>query len=466
MKNKSGITLIALVITIIVLIILAGVAISLTLGENGLLTKAKQAKTDYNLAKEKEELELEITNIQIEIMSQENRTATLNDLYARIDKNKYTIELSFDPVATTANVNSTPTYSVVNKIGSMYYFTVDSKLVITDVETRGPKVSYITFSDITWNSGKASITLSTKEQGTIEYKIGETGIYQSGTTISNLSHGDTVYARINNSGEYTEEETKVIYDGTAPEEFTVTTSDVTYKSMKIKTTGTTDNQTGLASYTYVAETGGNIVQEITDQTITEYQITGLTDNTEYVVYMLAYDNAGNVRRSNEVTVKTLENIVYLYKDGVGSELVNLPSTFTGGSLVEKKSNYLVGTYNDNQTNNSSVSAFYMDNINVNQMNHIYVHFYDVSMSGSSTIYASLCTTFNSQYNFPNDCYLIDKVTGITVNNREYLLDLDVSQMSGTFKLFFGGATVNDYSYNYYDPDIGTISFKIDKIYYK
>ncbi len=41
MKNKNGITLIALVITIIVLLILAGVSISLTLGQNGVLTQAK-----------------------------------------------------------------------------------------------------------------------------------------------------------------------------------------------------------------------------------------------------------------------------------------------------------------------------------------------------------------------------------------------------------------------------------------
>ena len=88
------------------------------------------------------------------------------------------------------------------------------------------------------------------------------------------------------------------------------------------------------------------------------------------------------------------------------------------------------------------------------------------MSGSVTIYASLCTTFNTQYNFTTNCNLIDNVTGTTISNGEYLLDLDVTQMSGNFKIFFGGATVNDYSYNYYDPDIGTVSFKIDKIYYK
>ncbi len=46
-KNKQeGITLIALVVTIIVLIILAGVSISMIVGENGIITQAKTAKEE------------------------------------------------------------------------------------------------------------------------------------------------------------------------------------------------------------------------------------------------------------------------------------------------------------------------------------------------------------------------------------------------------------------------------------
>ncbi len=43
LESKNGITLIALVITIIVLLILAGVTISVLTGENGLLTKTKES---------------------------------------------------------------------------------------------------------------------------------------------------------------------------------------------------------------------------------------------------------------------------------------------------------------------------------------------------------------------------------------------------------------------------------------
>lgn len=47
LTNKKGITLLSLVITIILLIILAGISISLSLGNNGLFRKSKDAKELY-----------------------------------------------------------------------------------------------------------------------------------------------------------------------------------------------------------------------------------------------------------------------------------------------------------------------------------------------------------------------------------------------------------------------------------
>ena len=56
LKSKKGITLIALIITIIVLIILAGISIAVLTGEDGLITKAKQGAQNYqNAAVEEQE---------------------------------------------------------------------------------------------------------------------------------------------------------------------------------------------------------------------------------------------------------------------------------------------------------------------------------------------------------------------------------------------------------------------------
>ena len=58
MKNEYGITIISLVVTIIILIILAGITINLTIGEDGLVTKAKQAKENIELAQIEEQVHL------------------------------------------------------------------------------------------------------------------------------------------------------------------------------------------------------------------------------------------------------------------------------------------------------------------------------------------------------------------------------------------------------------------------
>ena len=55
-KDKNGITLVALVVTVVVLIVLAGVSINLVIGNNGIITKAQVGKTSTELAKYKEEL--------------------------------------------------------------------------------------------------------------------------------------------------------------------------------------------------------------------------------------------------------------------------------------------------------------------------------------------------------------------------------------------------------------------------
>ena len=59
--KQNGITLIALVITIIVLLILAGVTIATLTGENGILTRANDARTNTEVAEEKEKVELSAT---------------------------------------------------------------------------------------------------------------------------------------------------------------------------------------------------------------------------------------------------------------------------------------------------------------------------------------------------------------------------------------------------------------------
>lgn len=60
MKNNKGITLIALVVTIIVLLILAGVSIAMLTGQNGILNRASDAGESTAVANAKEKVTLAI----------------------------------------------------------------------------------------------------------------------------------------------------------------------------------------------------------------------------------------------------------------------------------------------------------------------------------------------------------------------------------------------------------------------
>lgn len=75
-KNQKGITLIALVITIIVLLILAGVSIAMLTGENGILTKSITASTETRNAEIKEALSLAASTIIADQIDPTIETAT------------------------------------------------------------------------------------------------------------------------------------------------------------------------------------------------------------------------------------------------------------------------------------------------------------------------------------------------------------------------------------------------------
>jgi len=67
MKGNKGITLIALIVTIIVLIILAGVAIAMLRGDSGILNRASEARYDTILSSVDEQVKLAAVNTKMSI---------------------------------------------------------------------------------------------------------------------------------------------------------------------------------------------------------------------------------------------------------------------------------------------------------------------------------------------------------------------------------------------------------------
>ena len=70
MRNQRGITLIALVVTIIVLLILAGVSIAMLTGSNGIIDNAVEARNRTDRANAIETINLALQSIKVEAVAQ------------------------------------------------------------------------------------------------------------------------------------------------------------------------------------------------------------------------------------------------------------------------------------------------------------------------------------------------------------------------------------------------------------
>ena len=95
-ESQKGITLVALVVTIIVLIILAGISINLLLGDNGLITRAQEAKKQQKIAEVKEKLSLELSAAETDaiLRNESLEEEQLNDIiskYGTLQDDKDTI---------------------------------------------------------------------------------------------------------------------------------------------------------------------------------------------------------------------------------------------------------------------------------------------------------------------------------------------------------------------------------------
>ena len=118
-KKERGITLVALVVTIVVLLILAGVSISMVLGNNGIVNKAKASQAAQDKAYAREVVESALKSVQIDVLTGKITTGTVANVVTAIGDSKFT-------AGTEAN---TVKYSP--KDGTTYTVTVN----ISDVNT-------------------------------------------------------------------------------------------------------------------------------------------------------------------------------------------------------------------------------------------------------------------------------------------------------------------------------------------
>ena len=147
-KKNKGITLIALVITIIVLLILAGVTITGLNGKNGLLTKARDASKDMEIASVKEQAQLDITNWITEKLEigEEINLENWQEIKKILDEANPNTENRYYKKVTSEGIETSNGYIV--PIEELYVNNFSSEN-ITEVNTDnyGDRVNYISKGD-------------------------------------------------------------------------------------------------------------------------------------------------------------------------------------------------------------------------------------------------------------------------------------------------------------------------------
>ena len=148
MKKNKGITLIALVITIIVLLILAGIFLSLILGENGILKQAQNGVTETRNAEEKEKIKMAVAAAQAVghgVLSKENLDIELDKVF---NNGKEVKKVSFGRLPAK--------YQEVEYIGSTGTQYINTEIV-PDLNI-GLYISILDFEKKSWNVLLGSVT--------------------------------------------------------------------------------------------------------------------------------------------------------------------------------------------------------------------------------------------------------------------------------------------------------------------
>lgn len=122
-KKERGITLVALVVTIVVLLILAGVSISMVLGNNGIVKKATETQAAQDKAYAEDVIESGLKAVQIEVLSNTlptGKTANVDYVVEKINDSAF---------ATKSGATNTITYT---KGTATYDIKVDMTKYIVD----------------------------------------------------------------------------------------------------------------------------------------------------------------------------------------------------------------------------------------------------------------------------------------------------------------------------------------------
>ena len=317
-KSNTGITIIALIITIIVMLILAGVTINLTIGENGIFTASMQAKEKYKISEYKDKVEIARVSASMNNMGQ----VTIDNLIAQIYKENIVPEKAIIKLDDN-------TAKMVTKEGFIFIITLEKieyagkgDAIPTPPDLQNTDVEFV-FEPDGWTNGnvKVSIKGTVEENFTIQYSL-DNITWKDYTGEIEITENKTVYACIRNAigerGNYLSAEVDKI-DKQQPN---ITEIKTTLNSITIIAK---DEISGIIGYavTNTNEKPTSFTSCASTKNL-ETEVTGLSENTTY--YTWVKDEAGNV--SDTMILKTKQLIELENYETAGAETYVVPETAT------------------------------------------------------------------------------------------------------------------------------------------
>ena len=287
LKLTKGITLIALVITIVVLLVMAGFSVSVMVGDNSVIDQAKNSKEEMEIAQWEEKINQAIIEAE-----GGNRDVELDDIIGElIDKGVIDDEGDVDRY--TGTVTTTEPEHIIEGLLDDY---VDAPPSLAE------NVKF-TITPNTPTNKPVVLKIETGIEGfTLQYSLddGENWEDYDEAKGITLEHNDVVFARLWSGLRESEYATANVenIDRLPPNSFSVTVSEVGINEITV-TGGTVDAEktdedacSGINGY-YFSNDGGVTWEPSVPQKDPNYTFEGLEPDTNYDIVIKAEDNAGN-----------------------------------------------------------------------------------------------------------------------------------------------------------------------------
>ncbi|MBS6252502.1 MAG: hypothetical protein KH434_04650, partial [Clostridium sp.] len=319
-KKQRGVTIIALTVTIIVLLILAGISISILTGDNKLIGKSQQSKRETEIMQYQEKLEilkqLEYTN------NYTTDIAQFLDNYVDVVEQD---EMFKENKGIASDVENN-LVTVITKEGYKFEVTIDDVIYVGDendsnIDINNVKVTILT-TPTDWTNNSVRVKISTNITNvTKQYSLdGGNNWEKYENEIEIQDNGVEVQARaVNGNNESSNTVTKIIenIDRLSPNIFTPriskTTNTITVECTTTDKEATTkDGKSGIKGYKFSKDNGSTWTDIKAEG---RYVFENLKAGITYPIKVKAIDNAGNEISTNTINTTIEEEITV--PDGEG-----------------------------------------------------------------------------------------------------------------------------------------------------